>query len=108
MILNAIKNREFLVSPLVISEFVFALSKLKKLEANEKNIEIFSNYASFMIDISLTKEAYKQCVLLNFCNNINDTIHLKYAEKYANKIVTFDKDFSKLKPHTNIEIEILQ
>lgn len=108
LILGAIQNDSFLVSPLVISELIFVLSKLKALENNKKNIDLFSSYAFNAIDIGIVQKSYSLCVQLNFCKNINDVIHIKYAEKYANKLVTFDADFEKLKPHTKLEIEILK
>lgn len=52
-------------------------------------------------------DAYEICEKLNICTNINDAIHLKYAEKYCTKIVTFDKDFKKFKDLAGIEIEVL-
>ncbi len=42
------------------------------------------------------------------CKNVNDVIHLKTAEKYCEKIITFDSDFKKLQPLTNIKIEIIR
>jgi|GEM_PF-6882336 len=47
-------------------------------------------------------------VLLGFCRSVNDVIHLKFAEKYTDKIVTFDADFEKLKSYTKLDIEILK
>ena len=38
---------------------------------------------------------------------INDAVHLKFAEKYASKLITFDKDLNKFKSLTSIVIEIL-
>jgi len=38
---------------------------------------------------------------------INDAVHLKFAEKYAAKLITFDNDFKKFQGHTDFEIEIL-
>ncbi len=39
-----------------------------------------------------------------FCN---DAIHMKYAERYCSKIVTFDNDFKKFEDSTGTMIEIL-
>lgn len=44
---------------------------------------------------------------INFFKNINDVIHLKFAEQHCNKLITFDRDFEKLKPYTFLEIDIL-
>ena len=43
----------------------------------------------------------------NFGKNINDIIHLKFAEKYCSKLLTFDKDFKLLKQFSKIEIDII-
>ncbi len=40
--------------------------------------------------------------------NINDAIHLKLAEQYCRKLITYDTDFKKFKNETNIKIEILK
>lgn len=47
------------------------------------------------------------CIKNQICKNINNIIHLKTAEKYCEKIITFDSDFEKLQALTNIEIQIL-
>ncbi|UCH98738.1 MAG: PIN domain-containing protein [Candidatus Aminicenantes bacterium] len=60
------------------------------------------------IDKNILKDAYALCKEINFCRNINDGIHLKVAEQYCNKLVTFDKDFKKFLNRTTIEIEILE
>lgn len=51
-------------------------------------------------------EAYDICCQTTFCKSINDVIHLKFAEKYYDKLITFDSDFERIKPYTTIEIEI--
>ena len=48
------------------------------------------------------------CKKMNFCKNINDVIHLKLAERYCRKLITYDTDFKKFKNKTNIKIEILK
>lgn len=108
LVLKAIQTNSFLASPLVISELIFVLSKLKALENNQKNIDLFSSYAFNAIDVGIVQKSYSLCAQLNCCKNINDVINLKFAEKYANKLVTFDSDFEKLKPYTKLEIEILK
>jgi predicted nucleic acid-binding protein len=65
-------------------------------------------YIQQSIDKNILKNAYALCKEINFCKNINDGIHLKVAEQYCNKSVTFDKDFKKFMNPTTIEIEILE
>jgi hypothetical protein len=40
--------------------------------------------------------------------NINDVIHLKFAEKHREKTVTFDSVFKSLKSFSTIRLEILE
>jgi len=47
------------------------------------------------------------CNDLNRFNNVNDVFHLKFAEKYCEKLITFNKDFEQFRPYTKLEIEIL-
>ena len=107
LIQNAIKNQTLVVSPLIISEYIFVLSKLNSIDANIDNINMFTSFVKGSIDANIVKTAFETCNDLGFCKNINDAIHLKFAEKYAEKLVTFDKDFNKLIPHSRINIEIL-
>ena len=65
------------------------------------------DYIRQAIDKDILMDAYNLCKKLNFCKNINDAIHLKVAEKYCRKLITFDKDFKKFKDNAAIEIEIL-
>ncbi len=108
LIRDAIDKEEFFISPLVFSEYVYTLSKLKILGEQASKVEMFSRFILFTIDKEILIEAYKLCECLNFCKNINDIIHLKIAEQHCSKLVTFDSDFKKLQKHTNINIEIIK
>lgn len=79
LIEKAIKEKRFSISPLILSELVFVLAKLK-------------------IDKTLVEGAislYKPFVQLMF------------AEKYCSTLLTFDRDFEKFKHSANIKIDIL-
>jgi len=52
-------------------------------------------------------EAYYLGSKIDYCSNINDIIHLKFAERYCDIFYTFDKDFQKLINHTELKIEVL-
>jgi len=52
--------------------------------------------------------AFEIASKINFGKNINDIIHLKFAEKYCSKLLTFDKDFRLLKQFSKIEIAIIE
>lgn len=107
LISKAIENKSFFISPLVMSEYIHILSKLKILDAHANKINIFAQFVSSDMDKEVVLEAYTLCKKVDFCKNINDAIHLKIAEKYCTKLITFDSDFKKLQDYTSIEIEIL-
>ena len=109
IIAKAQENEELLLSSLLIQEYVFVLKKLKNEQINIlENAETFSKYCKYQIDCALLKDALELASNIDYFQNINDIIHLKFADKYANKLVTFDKDFEKLQSYTDIEIEILR
>jgi predicted nucleic acid-binding protein len=104
----AIKEKNFLVSPLIIIEFIFVLTKLAVDQTLVENaITLYKPFVKYSLDASLVFDAYELCKELKIGKNINDAVHLKFAEKYCSKIVTFDGDFKKFKDSANIEIEIL-
>lgn len=107
LIEKAIDESNFFISPLVLSEFIFVLAKLKIIDEQKEKIELYKNFSCENIDITSIYEAYNLCIKNQICKNINDVIHLKTAEKYCEKIITFDSDFKKLQALTNIEIEII-
>ena len=60
------------------------------------------------MDSSIVREGFELCGKINnFYRNVNDAMHLKFAEKYCEKLLTFDSDFKKFRPHSNLDIEIL-
>ncbi len=109
LIETAIKDNVFVVSPLVLSEFIFVLSKLKiERILVDQAIISYKPFLKYPLEVAMVLDAYDLCRELDLCHNINDAIHLRYAERYCSKIVTFDRDFSKFKySTTKIEIEIL-
>ena len=107
-IFSAIEAKKFFISPLILSEYIFVLSKYKIIQAHKDKVISFSKYGQASIDSTLVREAYELCAEIDFCKNINDVIHLKIAEQYCRKLVTFDSDFKKLQPYTTIEIEVIK
>jgi predicted nucleic acid-binding protein len=108
LIEQAIKDKLFSASPLVLSEFIFVLSKLnidKKLV--EKAISLYKPFVNYPLEPSMVLDAYELCSELGLCKNINDAVHVKFAEKYCSRIVTFDGDFNKFKDSTSIKVEVL-
>jgi predicted nucleic acid-binding protein len=108
LILESIKDKSFLISPLVLSEYSYTLTKLK-IDNNIKlkNIEYFKDYTVTTIDKEIVYKAIKLSMKLNIEKDINDCIHIILAEKYSDKIRTYDKDFKHFLNKINIDIEIL-
>jgi len=108
LVRNLIENDEFFLSPLTMQEFIFTLAKLNiNWRQVTDDVDFYMDYIQKTIDKDILIEAYNLCKKMNFCMNINDAIHLKVAEKYCRKLITFDKDFKKFKENAIIEIEIL-
>ena len=108
LIAQAIKDNTFFISALVLSEYIFILSKLKIIDEQDEKIMLFSTLSQGNHDSEMVIDGYSLCKQIDFCKNINDVIHLKMAEKYCRRLVTFDTDFKKLEKYTDIEIEILK
>ena len=106
LIFDAVRDETFFISPLVLSEYIFILSKLKILAYHDDKISLFSQHIRSAVDSDVIQVAYSLCKKMDFCKNINDVIHLKIAEGHCNKLVTFDKDFKKLKKETTFSIDI--
>lgn len=108
LVRKLIDNDELFLSPLTMQEFIFTLAKLNiEWDQVTSDVDFYMDYIQQTIDKDILKDAYMLCKEMNFCKNINDAIHLKIAEKYCRKLITFDTDFKKVKDKTNIEIEIL-
>jgi len=105
---DAVDKKQLALSPLVLSEFVFSCSKLSICEElTSHEFAFYSNFVEHPINMTLVIQAYQLSKLINYSKNINDVIHLKFAEKYCTKLITFDSDFKKFITHTSLEIEIL-
>ena len=103
-----VKNQELILSPLVMQEFIFTLSKLKvDREIIEYDTEFYFNFVSENYTKKMLEEALTLCLEEKNCKNINDILHMKLATQYATKLLTYDSDFKKLQKYTDIEIEIL-
>ena len=109
LILKSFETDQLSISPLVLSELYFVLSKLNlpfSLIADAA-LPYQSLKSVFPITIEMTNSALALCSVFDSAKNINDAIHLKYAEKHCDELITFDKDFKKFIPHTNLKITIL-
>jgi len=105
----AIKEKAFTISTLVLSEFIYVLAKLKiDNHLVERAISLYKPFVEHAIEPSIVFAAYELCKKLGAGKNINDAIHLKFAEIHCTKLVTFDKDFKKFKDSTDIVIDLLK
>lgn len=109
LISKLIRDDELLLSPLVIQELIFVLNKLAlNRDDISKLVKYFSYYSQRVIGYDIVMEAFDLCFKTNRFKNINDAIHLKYAERYGVKFYTFDNGFNYFTPHSSINIEILK
>jgi predicted nucleic acid-binding protein len=104
-----IREKDLILSPLVLQEVAFVLYKLRvKKEKIENIIKFYVKYSKGNINNDLVMTAFDLCFEIGNMKLINDVIHLKIAEKYASQINTFDSDFKKLRRYTEMEIKILE
>jgi len=105
----SIQDNSLLISTLIFSELIFVLGKLNLTSPDiERYLKLYQNDdCCKTISFQIVNDAFILASRLNMHKNINDAVHLKFAEKYCTKLVTFDSDFKKFIPHTNLEIEIL-
>jgi len=109
LINNALEENSILISPLILQEMIFTLGKLGvEPSLIEENFDIWLHFSTSSIDNDLVREAFDLCKETKKFKTIDDAIHLKFAEKYCTKLVTFDKHFIKFRPYTGLEIEVLQ
>jgi len=109
LITKSINTNKFLISPLVIQEFIYSASRIdKRKELIKDGFTYFESFVNFEIDRLILIESFEIAEKLNYFQNINDCIHIKFAERHCRKLITFDNDFEKFRAHTNLEIEILK
>lgn len=108
IIRDLFEKNKLLISPLNLQELIFTLYKLKiEIERIKQIYFLFQQFCQNEIDKALVDSAFEIVSKLDFGKNINDVIHLKFAEKYCTKILTFDKDFNLLKQYSAIDIQIM-
>jgi len=93
---------------LVLQELVFTMAKLH-MDADliKSDFAYYSKFIAWEISLEDFIKAVQLGLELDNLRNINDLVHLKVAERYCSKLITFDRDFKKMQGHTHIEIEIL-
>lgn len=106
--IDTLEQNDVVVSPLTLQEFIFAMSRLgMDRELIIGDLDYYSRFSAGEISKESVLGAFELCAKINYCKNINDIIHLKLAEIHTSKIVTFDRDFEKLKAYSHIDIDIL-
>lgn len=107
LIEHALDTKQFSISPLVLSELIYVLTRLEAdRELIFRNIELYKAFIYHTISRDMVWEAFTIAHAHNTAININDIIHIKYAEHYCTKMVTFDKGFASFKRFTQLPIEI--
>ena len=108
LIQSLVDTNKLILSPLVLQEYIYTLSRLGvNGDIIKHDVSFYVEYLCANYDAQMLISAMQQCVENSSCKNINDVLHTELAYRYADKLVTFDSDFKKLKKYTNIEIEIL-
>ncbi|MDX1949439.1 MAG: PIN domain-containing protein [Rickettsiales bacterium] len=105
--LDAIKNKKLFSSYPLVQETCYVLAK-NKIE--NITIEDLSNLLiELSEDINLQEIYYRALNLSRKVGftNINDCIHTAIAEAECEELITYDKGFKKIIPHTNLKITIL-
>lgn len=103
-----VTRNELVLSPLVMQEYIFTLSKLKVDRAIiEHDTAFYFNFVAENYTKNMLKDALGLCLTESNCKNINDVLHMKLATQYASKLLTFDSDFKKLQKHTKLNIQVL-
>jgi predicted nucleic acid-binding protein len=108
LIRSLAESSELRLSLLVLQELVFTMAKLRMdAELIRGDFTWYSKYIAWEISQEDFISAVELGLELDYLRNINDLVHLKVAERYCSKLITFDQDFKKMQEHTHIEIEIL-
>ncbi|MBF0235627.1 MAG: type II toxin-antitoxin system VapC family toxin [Desulfamplus sp.] len=105
---SLIEENLLLVSPLSLQELIFTLSKLKVPKLTiEDSCSFYRKLCRYEIDCEILESASKMALEIDFGRNINDVIHLKFAERYCEKLLTYDRDFKRLAPYSKIPVDII-
>ena len=106
---QAINANQFVISPLVIQELVFVLSKLQRDKHYiSKACQQFLPFVVGEINADVIKQAADMACEHNLGKSINDIVHLILAQIYSKRLLTFDSDFLAMQRFSSIPIEWLQ
>ena len=97
-----------ILSPLTLQEYIFTLGRLGiSGEIIAHDVTFYQEHLGENYDAQMLVSALQQCVQSRTCKHINDLLHLQIANRYADKLVTFDRDFGKLREYARVEVEVL-
>lgn len=109
IIKGLVEKRQLKISTLVVQEMIFTLAKLGvNQDIIRSDIDFYLKFLDWKVSINAFLEAVDLSFKVHGLKNINDLIHLKIAENFCEKLITFDQDFEKFRDYTKISIEILK
>jgi predicted nucleic acid-binding protein len=106
---NLVETNNLCLSNLVICEFAFILKRLKESDDKiNKSIDILQPFVK-QSKLIVTKRLIQILNTQKLFTNSFDCYHLAFAETLnCKELITFDSDFTKLKPISKIEITVLK
>lgn len=108
LINQCITDSSLLLSPLSLQELAFTLAKLNAPQTTIlDSFNVFKAFVRHEIDMALCDSGFRLALATNMLRNINDTIHARYAEQHASKIITYDQGFRKFATYLSIPIDVL-
>lgn len=109
LVTDLMKKGNLCLSNLAICEFAFVLKKLKERDEKIKDsVDLLSQFVKYP-EHPITSRLIEIMNTLSLYMNSFDCYHLSYAESMnCSEIITYDKDFNKLKPISEILITVLK
>ena len=109
LIESLVKRNELVLSVLSLQELSYTLAKLG-LDYNliAEDIGFYQSFVRGVIDVDLFNEAHVLAINAQRLTSLNDAVHTVCARRFANKIITFDKDFIAFQSHTSLSIEVFR
>lgn len=92
LIKSSLSSNRILLSPLILQEFIYTAFKIdKNKERIREGMNFFSRYCRLDLSLGIVFESFELADKMNYFKNINDCIHLKFAEKYCDKLTHLTK-----------------
>ena len=109
LVTDLLESGNLCLSNLTICEFAFILKRLKESDEKIKNsIEILQQFVR-KPDKPVTQRLSEIMDYLSMYKNSFDCYHLAFAEALnCSELITFDTDYNRLKPISEIEITVLK